>query len=103
LRPHRGVFKFVVGFDDLSDHFLVLGVCTICRTIGNLEFPSGFDFKAGDKIMDGKATKAMCLGCGKLTEFLPYHKLEGGGYGGPGWDFLKRSQKIVKEIGGIGE
>lgn len=46
-------------------------VCTRCKTIGNLMFPRGFDYKTGDAIMDGKIVRGMCLTCRGVMEMRP--------------------------------
>jgi hypothetical protein len=72
----------------------LIGMCSGCRTVGNVEFPNGFDFKAGDRIMDKKLTKLFCLNCQRETEFIPY---------ADSCDLLRESQKTVKRIMGVGE
>ena len=51
----------------------VMGVCNECKMVGHLDFPNGFSYKIGDKIMDrNKTVKCWCIGCEKETEFIPY-------------------------------
>jgi len=93
---------------------IVMCSCPGCRTIGTLEFPNGFDFKAGSRLMEKKTIRGMCLNCrtgkphavldaqGKIVghkpcigpevEFIPY---------ADSCDLMKRSQELVKHIMGI--
>jgi hypothetical protein len=93
---------------------IVMCSCPGCRTIGTLEFPNGYDFKSGDRVVSKKTIKGMCLNCrtakphavldahgqivgykpciGPEVEFIPY---------GDSCDLLRRSQKLVKHIMGI--
>ena len=48
----------------------ILGACSVCKAIGTLEFPNGFDFKAGDNVMERRRIKVLCLRCRKETEFI---------------------------------
>jgi hypothetical protein len=78
----------------------ILGGCSVCKTIGQVEFPAGFDFKAGDRIMDGKTVKLFCLTCRRMTEFVPMNVQK---QSGPGFDLLRRSENVVQEIMGVKE
>ena len=49
----------------------IIGACTVCSTAGSLMFPSGFDYKTGDSLMDGKVVKVRCHTCRMETEFRP--------------------------------
>lgn len=59
---------------------LMYVACAKCKGIGEIEFPDGFDYKIGDKIMDKKVFKATCQrglfppykGCkNELNEMVP--------------------------------
>jgi len=93
---------------------LVICSCPGCRTLGQVEFPNGFDFTKGDKLMNGRVTKGFCLNCrtgephkifdgqgclkeeipciGPNVEFIPYSGA---------CDFTKRAQDNVKKAMGI--
>lgn len=93
---------------------IVMCSCPGCRTIGTLEFPNGFDFKTGDRVMEKKTIRGMCLNCrtgkdhavldqhGKIVghkpcigpevEFIPY---------GDACKLMEHSQEMVKHVMGI--
>jgi hypothetical protein len=48
-----------------------LGVCSICRTVGTLDFISGFSYKVGDRVMNRQKVSCYCPTCRKKTEFIP--------------------------------
>jgi hypothetical protein len=50
---------------------LVYVACSQCRTVGDIAFPNGFDYKIGDKIMDRRVFKAFCLNCKKMADMVP--------------------------------
>lgn len=51
---------------------LMFVACAKCKGVGTIYFPAGFDYKIGDKIMDGKVFKAKCeIKCFEETEMVP--------------------------------
>jgi hypothetical protein len=55
---------------------LLYVACTKCRSVGNVDFPRGFDYKTGDRIMDGRVFKGFCLLCRSMTEMRPLNDME---------------------------
>jgi hypothetical protein len=49
----------------------IVGFCSGCRMQATLTFPNGADHKDCDRAIQGKAMKALCPRCQKVTEFLP--------------------------------
>ena len=49
----------------------IIGSCSICTMVGTLEFPQGFSYNVGDRVMDRKKVKCWCLKCLDYTEFVP--------------------------------
>jgi hypothetical protein len=45
--------------------------CVKCNTVGVAEFLGGFDLRAGDRLMDGKAIQGTCLRCGGVSDLMP--------------------------------
>jgi len=51
---------------------LMFVACAKCKGVGTIYFPTGFDYKIGDKIMDQKVFKAKCeIKCFEETEMVP--------------------------------
>ncbi len=49
----------------------LIGICGVCKTLGTVEFPTGFNFSQVDRIEDFKPTQAWCMRCNKKTDFVP--------------------------------
>ena len=49
----------------------IVGFCSGCRMQATLTFPNGADHKDCDRAIQGKAMKAFCPKCQRVTEFLP--------------------------------
>lgn len=49
----------------------IVCACRECHVVGELEFPAGFDFRTGDRLMDRKTITGYCVRCKKTTEFIP--------------------------------
>lgn len=45
--------------------------CSVCGTVGCLEFDGGFNLKLGDRVMHGKPIPGRCYLCNKTTELVP--------------------------------
>ena len=45
--------------------------CKECGGVGIAEFLNGFNLKDGDRLMEGKPIRGMCVKCGKETELVP--------------------------------
>ncbi len=49
----------------------IIGACSVCKTVGVLEFPFGFSYNIGDRVMQRKKVVVDCIACNKRTEFIP--------------------------------
>lgn len=69
--------------------------CTVCNTLGSVDFPRGFDERIGDKIMDGRVVKVFCPRCRGVTECRPLtpKELEDSQF-----DILRRYMENYREL-----
>lgn len=49
----------------------IIGICKGCHTVGNLMYPTGFDWRSGDNVMERRVIGIFCVRCRKETEFVP--------------------------------
>lgn len=68
----------------------IVGFCSGCKAQVQMTFPGGFDVRTLDPVLSGRAVKAICPACHKVTEFLPAHKYLP-------HHMVMRNQKILQE------
>lgn len=77
----------------------IVGACSRCRLVGTLEFPLGFDFTAGDRVMERRTVRMYCLRCQEETEFIPRPDKAIAGI--PGLEKLAEIERKVLEGQGV--
>jgi hypothetical protein len=90
--PKKSVFTSNSGYHPTA----IIGACSVCKTVGTIEFPQGFDFTTGDNVMTGHKVKVFCLRCRRETEFIPA-KVKPGEKNEDALKLLARSQREMLE------